>query len=88
MPCLIVAAALVFPRLMIAYLWFFTSWLHMAFDGFLWPLAGFVFAPFSLLWYSVVLNHYGGDWGTLQIVVMVLAVLADLSPGKAKSKKK
>lgn len=87
MPCLIAVIALAFPRLLIAYLWFFTGWLHAAFDGLLWPLAGFVLAPFSLLWYSVVINHYGGEWGALQIIVMVVALISDFSPGAAKKKK-
>jgi hypothetical protein len=41
-----------------------------------------------MLWYSVVQNAYGGEWDTLQIVVMVLAVMIDLSPGSGKKSKK
>ncbi len=41
----------------------------------------------GVLWYSVVLNHYGGEWGALQIIVMVVAVITDFSPGAAKKKK-
>ena len=37
--------------------------------------------PTTLLWYSVVVNVYGGTWDTLQIVVAVIAVVIDLSPG-------
>lgn len=87
MPCLFVAIALAVPRLLLAYLWFFTHWLEGLFDTLMWPILGFVFAPTTLLWWSVVQRAYGGEWGTLQIVGMVLAVLIDLSPGK-KSKKK
>ena len=88
MPCLAVVIAMLFPRVFIAYLWFFTGWLHAAFDSILWPILGFLFAPFTLLWYSVVVNHYGGEWGALQIIVMVIAVITDLSPGGAKKKRK
>jgi apolipoprotein N-acyltransferase len=89
MPCLFAAIALSFPRLIVAYLWFFSSWLHTAFDGgILWPLLGFFFAPTSLLWFAVVQNYYGGQWGTLQIVLMVVAVLMDLSPGSSRRKRK
>ena len=89
MPCLCAAIALVFPRLFTAYLFFFTGWLHRAFDGeIMWPIIGFFVAPTSLLWYSVVQNAYGGQWDTLQIVLMVIAVLIDLSPGSSRKKKK
>jgi len=88
MPCLFAAITLVTPRLLLAYLWFFTQWILCAMGGLLWPLVGFMFAPTSLLWYTVVMNVYDGEWGTLQIVLMVIAALIDLSPGAGKRKKK
>lgn len=88
MPCFLVVIAMLFPRVFIAYLWFFTEWLHMAFDNMLWPILGFLFAPFTLLWYSVVVNHYGGEWGWLQIIVMVIAVITDISPSGAARQRK
>ncbi|MFT5143523.1 MAG: apolipoprotein N-acyltransferase [Rhodothermales bacterium] len=89
MPCLFAAIALITPRLFIAYLWFFTHWIHSAFDGgLMWPVLGFFFAPTSLLWYSVVQNAYDGEWGTLQIALMVVAVLIDVSPSSSKRKRK
>ncbi len=71
-----------------AYLWFFTHWFYGVFDGVLWPILGFVFAPTSLLWYTVVHNAWSGEWGTLQIVGMVIAVMIDLSPSSGKKKRK
>jgi hypothetical protein len=88
MPCLFAAVALITPRLFIAYLWFFTHWIQSAVDGLMWPLLGFFFAPTSLLWYTVVVNHYNGEWGTLQIVGMVIAALIDMSPGSGKRKRR
>ena len=87
MPFVFALIALITPRVLIAYLWFFTHWFEGLFDGLLWPIAGFIIAPTTFLWYSVVQNAYGGQWGTLQIVVMVVAVLIDLSPGNQKRKK-
>lgn len=54
----------------------------------MWPVLGFFFAPTSLLWYSVVQNAYDGEWGTLQIALMVVAVLIDVSPSSSKRKRK
>lgn len=87
MPCLFLAGALVLPRITIAYLWFVTNWFTGVFDSIMWPLIGFFFAPTTLLWYSVIENVYAGTWGTFQIVVMIIAVMIDLSPGTKKRKK-
>ncbi|HEY0970365.1 MAG TPA: hypothetical protein VGE02_05250 [Gemmatimonadales bacterium] len=86
MPCFAVILALLVPRFTIAVLWIFTNWFRGVFDGLIWPILGFLFAPLTLLWYSVVQQWYGGVWGTWQIVGLVVAVLLDLSPGAGKRK--
>jgi len=88
MPCLFAAIALIAPRLLMAYLWFFTHWFYGVFDSVLWPILGFIFAPTSLLWFTVVHNAWNGEWGTLQIVGMVIAVMIDLSPSSGKKKRR
>lgn len=87
MPCLFAAAVLLLPRITIVYLWFLTNWFEGVFDSILWPVLGFLFMPTTLIWYSVVDQVYGGTWDTLQIVVMVIAVLIDLSPSTGKKKR-
>ena len=87
MPCLLVILALALPRLTIALLWFLSTWFQGVFQGLLWPILGFLFAPVTLLWYSAVHNWYGGVWGTWQIVGLVVAILIDLSPGSGKRRK-
>lgn len=84
MPCLAALFALFVPRIVIVLLWFFSNWLDRAFDTLLWPILGFIFAPTTLLWYSVVVNYYGGEWGTLQIVGIVIALLMDFSPASGR----
>ena len=84
MPCLAVVVALVAPRLTIVALWFLTGWFRGVFDGILWPILGFFFAPFTLLWYSAVANWWAGAWGPWQIAGLVVAILLDLSPAKGK----
>ena len=78
MPCILAAVALLFPRVLILILWIFTDWFTGVFDSVLIPLLGFIFLPVTMLWYSVVVNHYGGEWTTLNIILMVVAVVIDL----------
>lgn len=87
MPCLLALFALFVPRLVILGLWFFTAWFDGLFNSILFPLLGFLFLPTSLLWYTVVLNVYAGEWGILQIVVAVIALLIDLSPSSGRRRK-
>jgi hypothetical protein len=67
------------PRLTAAILYFFSTWFEGVFVTWYWPILGFIFAPYSMLWYSAVINWYDGTWGPLQIAVMALAVIIDLA---------
>jgi len=78
MPCFVALIALAFPRILIAVLWFFTTWFSGVFNSLLWPVLGFVFLPVTMLWYSVVINNFGGQWTNVNIIVMVLAVVIDM----------
>lgn len=80
MPCLFALLALLTPRIVVVLLWLFTGWFQGIFSTALWPVLGFFFLPTTLLWYTAVHNWYGGEWGALQIVVMVIAIIIDLSP--------
>lgn len=80
MPCLFGILALFVPRIVIVVLWFFTDWFAGIFDSLLWPLLGLIFAPTTLLWYTVVVNVFDGTWGLVSIIGMVIAVLIDFSP--------
>ncbi len=79
MGCLILLVGLVFPRVALVLLWFFTHWVGRAFDSFIVPLLGFFFVPYTLLWWIVVANVFGGAWGFWQVLFLVLALVADLS---------
>ncbi len=80
MPCLFAIAALLAPRILILLLWLLTNWFDGLFDTALWPVLGFVFLPTSFLWFTAVQNWYGGEWGLLQIVGLVVALSIDVSP--------
>lgn len=78
MPCILALLGLLFPRVLMIILWFFTDWFTGVFDTLLWPILGFLFLPVTTLWYSYVINRSGGEWSTFNIVVMVVAVLIDM----------
>jgi hypothetical protein len=87
MPCLLVALALALPRVVIALLWFFTSWFHGIFDTILWPILGFIFLPTTLLWYTAVQHWFGGHWGLWPVVGIVVALMIDLSPARRRPRR-
>ncbi|HLD63483.1 MAG TPA: hypothetical protein VI913_01150 [Candidatus Peribacteraceae bacterium] len=78
MPLLVLLLGLIAPRLVMIVLWLFTGWFTNVFDTFVIPVLGFIFLPYTLLWYSVVQNYWGGTWGFWQIAFMLLALALDL----------
>jgi hypothetical protein len=83
MPCCLMAlVALIFPRLLIAILWFFTDWFQGTFSTVLWPLLGCIFLPTTLLWYSAVQHWFGGAWTMWPIVGLVVALILDGMPAR------
>ncbi len=77
MPLIALLVALAFPRLIIFLLWLLTGW--FASIDLIVGVLGFFFMPYTLLWVSVVLNWYGGVWGMLQMIFLVVAVAVDFS---------
>lgn len=63
--CLIAVAGSMVPRLTIVFLWIFTNLVGAAFSGFILPLLGTIFLPFTTLVY--VLSYWIADgdiaWG-------------------------
>lgn len=78
MGCVVSLLGLIAPRFVIVLLWLFSDWFSSVSENFLLPLLGFIFLPYSFLWYSAVVNWYGGEWGVMQSILMVIAVLMDL----------
>lgn len=68
----------VLPRLLIVFLKLLTEWFTHVFTSWFWLILGIIFAPYTLLWYSVVINWFGGKWEFLQIIVLVIAIIMDL----------
>jgi len=76
---IIAVVGLIFPRLASLLLYFFTAWFAGVFATWYWPVLGFIFMPYTMLWYSAVMNWYGGEWQFLQIAVLVVAIFFDIS---------
>ena len=77
MPFLLFLIGMLFPRVVIVILYFFTSWFKLGFEGFLLPVLGFLFLPITLLWYGLVQHFYGGDWTGVALIGIVIALLLD-----------
>jgi hypothetical protein len=77
MCCILSALALLGPRFAIIIWWIADPerW-ERSFDGWLWPVLGFVFLPFTTLMYVVV--RPGGVSG-FDLIWLALAVLADVA---------
>jgi hypothetical protein len=89
--CLFVIFSTAFPRAALVLLFLFNRpWLMNPYEGIVIPLLGLLFLPYTLLWTTYVFNVHAGEWGLWQILILVLAVLFDLSPltGRRLSRKR
>ncbi|MCA9282299.1 MAG: hypothetical protein H6812_13115 [Phycisphaeraceae bacterium] len=80
MPCLVALLALAFPRLAIVLVVIFSDYIGNAYQTTIVPFLGFLFMPLTTLAYALAINAHGSVSG-LYLVVLVLAVLADLGMG-------
>ena len=76
--CLVALVALFSPRLALVIIWIFTERVDRAFDGFLLPLLGLVFLPWTTLFYVVAYAPVAGVTGIGWLFV-IFGFLADLS---------
>jgi hypothetical protein len=45
-------------------------------------MAGGLVLPTSLLWYTVVVNWFGGVWSLWTIIGLIIALMIDVSPAR------
>ncbi len=81
MPILLALVVLWFPRLLLLWLKFFSEWFSDVRLHLFWQVLGFLFMPFTLLWYVAVVNLFEGRWEVFQEAVLVIAILTDLGGG-------
>jgi hypothetical protein len=77
MCCVLALLAFLGPRLVIFLMWLFTNYLSRAFDGFLLPLLGFLFLPWTTIAWAIAQNEFGGTSG-IGLLVIVIGFLADI----------
>ena len=65
------------PRLVIFLLWLLTNYLSRAFDGFLLPLLGFAFLPWTTIAWAIAQNEFSGATG-VGLLVIVVGFLLDI----------
>jgi hypothetical protein len=77
MPCLFALIGAIAPRIAVLILWLFTPVVERVFDGWILPLLGVIFLPFTTLMYLLVAYDVGAInfWGWLTIL---LGLLLDL----------
>jgi len=89
MPCLLVIAILAFPRVVLALMWFFSTYLQRAYHHeILLPLAGFLFLPITTIVYAWEVNSHMPTSG-INLLWLLIAVVIDLGGlgGGAKSRR-
>lgn len=78
MGCIVTLLALITPRVAIVLIWLLTNWLETAYETTLWPVLGFIFLPYTTLAYAAAMLHNYGSVDGVWLVLVVVAVLADL----------
>jgi hypothetical protein len=78
MPCFVLLLILISPRLALALMWFFSTYLQRAFNhSFIIPLLGFIFLPLTTLVYAWEVNSHMPLAG-INLLWLLIAVIIDL----------
>jgi hypothetical protein len=77
MPCLILLLVLIFPRIVLACLFLFSSYLQHAYHGLLIPVLGFLFLPLTTLCYAWMMNSHMPLEG-INLIMLIVAVIIDV----------
>jgi hypothetical protein len=77
-PCLFALIAIFSPRLALLLLWLFTNYVDRAFAGWILPLLGLLFAPWTTLFY-VLVDVAPGPIHVAGWILVGLGVVMDLS---------
>ena len=86
MGCLIFLFALIGPRVALAYTWIFTTLVDRAFDAWAAPVLGFVFLPWTTLFY--VLANNGQEVSVLGWLFVAFGLFADVSSYGASARRR
>jgi hypothetical protein len=78
MPCFLLLAIFLFPRVALLLMWFFSTYLQRAFhSGLVLPVLGFIFLPLTTIVYAWELNS-GMPTAGINLLWLLIAVIIDL----------
>jgi hypothetical protein len=78
MPCILLLVILSFPRVALALMWIYSTYLQRAFhDGLVLPVLGFIFLPLTTIVYAWEVNS-GMPTTGVNLVWLLIAVIIDL----------
>jgi hypothetical protein len=77
MPCLLVLLILIFPRVVLAVMFFTSTYLQRAYHNLLIPILGFVFLPLTTIVYAWLVNNHLPIDG-INLLYIIVAVIIDL----------
>jgi hypothetical protein len=77
MPCLLVLLILIFPRIVLAVMFFTSTYLQRAYHNLLIPILGFVFLPLTTIVYAWLVNNHLPIDG-INLLYIIVAVIIDL----------
>lgn len=75
--CFVLIVSLLLPRLVL-FITYLNGWLMRAFQVWCWPVIGFIFTPYTTLWYAYVTINFGGFTDVWHWIVLVIALFTDL----------
>ena len=75
MPCCLVLAVLMFPRVVLVLMFLLSNYLQRAYHGLLIPLLGFFFLPLTTLAYAWMVNSHRPLDGINLLILVVAAVI-------------
>ena len=77
MPCLLVLLILIFPRVVLAVMFFTSTYLQRAYHNLLIPILGFIFLPLTTLVYAWLVNSHLPIEG-INLIYLIVAVIIDV----------
>jgi hypothetical protein len=77
MPCLLLLLILIFPRIVLVWMYLTSTYLQRAYHELLIPLLGFIFLPLTTLVYAWLVNTHSPIEG-INLLYIIVAVIIDL----------
>jgi hypothetical protein len=77
MPCLLLLIVLIFPRVVLVWMFLTSTYLQRAYHELIIPILGFIFLPLTTLVYAWLVNTHSPIEG-INLLYIIVAVIIDL----------